>query len=98
MAEPQSGLRLRQIDNRLRGELGHWITRVISFRDQVSHWPSAPREKVEAAARAMEGQLQRLQQEMAQAQVDLTIIAEDLEAAKADAEYREVLVRRSEEQ
>jgi hypothetical protein len=93
MAEPQSGLRLRQIDGRLRGELGRWIATTAGLRDQLSHWPAAPLDAVQAATRAAGAQLQRLQQEIAQAQMDLTVIGEDLKAAKADAEYREVLVR-----
>jgi hypothetical protein len=90
-AAPSS--RFKQIEDRLRGNLGQWIQTIAGLRDQVSHWPNAPPAAVAAATASAEAQLMRLQQEIGQAQSDLTVVAEDLKAATADAQYREVLVR-----
>jgi len=75
----------------LRGDLSKWFMAIqeveLSLRETAGRVYTEPWKQEHA------NKLGRVVTEISQAQGDLSTIAEDLAAAKADAEYREVLVR-----
>jgi hypothetical protein len=92
MAAPTK--RMEQIENRLRGNLTTWKNQLqevytVIHQQQPPGKPYADPNLVAAHTKM----LNRIMDEMANAEGDLTVIDSDLRAAKSDAEYREVLVR-----
>ena len=85
--------RLVQIENRLRGDLNQWIATLEEFAGGADNLASTNSQLSPAAATNWAQRMRRMVQEMNGARTDLSVIGQDLAAAKTDAEYREVLVR-----
>ncbi len=91
MAEERK--RLREIENRMRGDLPHWYNVLETITRGLESMAQEREKLTPAIASSWVGQIGRTTTEMRQAESDLTVVAQDLVAAKTDAEYREVLVR-----
>ena len=91
MAEEQK--RLREIENRLRGDLRRWYDGLETITRGLQNMAQGRESLQPPIATSWVTQIQRMTTEMRQADSDLTVINQDLVAAKSDAEYREVLVR-----
>jgi|SRR5437016_2949082 len=91
MAEEQR--RLREIENRLRGDLSRWYGQLETITKGLERVVQGRESLQPPTASSWTGQIGRMTTEMRQAESDLTVITQDLVAAKSDAEYREVLVR-----
>ena|SRR5438445_3290601 len=92
MSTAQEGKsRKAAIEERLRSDLSQWFNQVQDIRNALSDIKASYGSNPSLAG-IHSGQLQRLMNEISQASSDLTVITQDLNAAKVDAEYRAVLV------
>jgi hypothetical protein len=87
------GKRLLPIENRLRGDLNRWAGLLSEVAGGSETIASTHQQLSPDAAASWASRLRRAIQEMNQANLDLTVLQQDLAVAKTEAEYREVLVR-----
>jgi len=87
------GKRLQSIENRLRGDLNRWAGLLDEIARGSENIVSTRQQLSPEAAASWASRLRRAIQEMNQANSDLSVLQQDLAAAKTEAEYREVLVR-----
>jgi len=91
MAIEEAGRR-QQIEDRLRSNLVDWRGRLEDIQRALTNLPQYYGRNPDLAASHAKN-LDRIMQEISQSASDLTVISQDLTAAKADAEYRAVLVQ-----
>lgn len=85
--------RLGQIDERLRGDLKDWLEKIQNLRTEFVNAAGSKNKYDPSWFAGHLPTLNRLTEEMSRSFTNLTVINQDLVAAKSDAEYREVLVR-----
>lgn len=84
--------RQQLIEERIRGDLRLWRGAIQDVHNALQNLSQTYTHNPNLAASHAKD-LHRVMQEISQAESDLTVISQDLSAAKADAEYRAVLVQ-----
>jgi hypothetical protein len=87
------GTRLKQIEERLRGSLHAWYLNLGNIGNDLQNIAKNPGGLAPSTLTDYATRLARMADEMSTAEGELSVITQDLSAAKADAEYREVLIR-----
>lgn len=80
--------RFQQMEDQLRGSLANWNNSLGNLREQMR----PPPQNVPATLKAWTTVLDRILYEVSGAMENLRVIKEDLDAAKAEADYGSVLV------